>query len=251
MSYWARLAAFVAVSVAAHALLARGAAHLPEQAKASRPVMLEVQLRPPPTRAPDPEPEAKKPAEPEKPRQSEARPRLTTAPQTLNQRTGTARDVPPTERLSQSGDATTTPTFGISMESTSEKGAGPAMPVGNTLQVKPTKPAAAPAAVKPLAAPALAYEVTKMPLPKGQCRGEYSDEARSAGIEGTVVLDVVVGEDGAPRDIKVVQGLGHGLTEAAVAALRRCRFTPGERDGKPVPVRLRTFKIRFVLQGGD
>ena len=42
-----------------------------------------------------------------------------------------------------------------------------------------------------------------------------------------------------------------GLTEAAVAALQACRFSPGEKDGKPVPVRVRGFKIRFVLQEAE
>jgi hypothetical protein len=41
--------------------------------------------------------------------------------------------------------------------------------------------------------------------------------------------------------------LPNGLTEAAVAALRGCHFSPGEKDGKPVAVRVRGFKIRFVL----
>ena len=48
------------------------------------------------------------------------------------------------------------------------------------------------------------------------------------------------------RDIKVVQGMPHGLTEAAVAALTACHFSPGERDGKVVPVKIRGFKITFV-----
>jgi TonB family protein len=74
--------------------------------------------------------------------------------------------------------------------------------------------------------------------------------ARQAALEGTVVLDLVVGKDGMVRSIDVVHGLDHGLTEAAITAAKLCRFTPGERDGIPVPVRIRGFKIRFFLQGG-
>jgi hypothetical protein len=62
------------------------------------------------------------------------------------------------------------------------------------------------------------------------------------------VLDLIVDEHGRARDIAVVDGLPHGLTEAAIAALAACRFSPGERDGQPVAVRIRGFKIRFVLQ---
>jgi TonB family protein len=86
-----------------------------------------------------------------------------------------------------------------------------------------------------------------MPLPRGRCAGQYTDEARSAAIEGVVVLDLVVDDRGRARDVSVVAGLPHGLTEAAVAALASCTFTPGERDGQPVAVRIRGFKIRFVL----
>jgi protein TonB len=90
-----------------------------------------------------------------------------------------------------------------------------------------------------------------MPVPEGGCSGHYTDDARAAGVEGTVVLDVVVGPDGRTRDIKVVEGLGHGLTEAAIAALQKCRFSPGERQGQPVAVRLTRFKFRFVLDAPE
>jgi protein TonB len=139
--------------------------------------------------------------------------------------------------------------FGVSMESTSAAGAGPAMPIGNS--GRPTPRQEGPSAARPQAAPVQAYEVTTMPLPRGRCSGRYTDEARQAGLEGTVILDLVVGEDGRVREVKVVSGLGHGLTEAAVAAARECRFSPGEKDGTPVPVRVRGFKIRFLLDGGE
>jgi hypothetical protein len=45
----------------------------------------------------------------------------------------------------------------------------------------------------------------------------------------------------------VTQKLGHGLDQAAIAALRACKFTPGETDGKRVAVKVHGFKIRFVL----
>jgi TonB family protein len=87
-----------------------------------------------------------------------------------------------------------------------------------------------------------------MPLPRGRCSGTYTEAAREAGIEGAVVLDLVVDEHGRARDITVVEGLPHGLTEAAIAALRACQFDPGERSGAAVPVRVRGFKIRFLLE---
>jgi periplasmic protein TonB len=256
MSYWLRIAAFVGVSVVGHVLVARAMARLPERPAQPRLVTVELRLREPPA-APAPEPpEPERPPEPRRPPPEpqhqpvhEAR-RLAAAPSDAP-RDLVPRDVPPTERPATAGDATGEPVFGLSLDSTSARGAGPAMPVGNTLQVKQHGPAVTPGKVKPLLPPVQAYEVTKMPLPRGRCTGEYSDAAKAAGIEGTVILDLIVSEDGSPRDITVVQGLGHGLTEAAVAALKKCRFTPGERDGKPVPVRVRGFKIRFFLQASE
>ena len=90
-----------------------------------------------------------------------------------------------------------------------------------------------------------------MPLPQGRCTGKYTDEAARRPTEGTVVLDLVVGEKGRARDIQVVSGLAHGLTEAAIAAIKGCRFDPGEKDGAAVPVRVRGFKIPFFLQEAE
>lgn len=148
------------------------------------------------------------------------------------------------------GDAPVSPAFGVEMSSVS--GSGPGAPAGETLGARPaargtgSTPSAAtsgPGAVEVLA-------TSKLPLPRGRCDGRYTDEARAAGVEGTVVVDLVVGASGRTRDIRVVKGLSHGLTEAAVAAVKACRFTPGERQGRPVAVRLRAFKIRFVLRDG-
>ena len=96
-----------------------------------------------------------------------------------------------------------------------------------------------------------AAEVSKLPVPQGRCEGKYTEAARQAGVEGTVVLDLIVQADGHTANITVVSSLGYGLDQAAVTALERCRFQPGERDGQKVAVRIRSFKIRFVLDGAD
>jgi TonB family protein len=139
----------------------------------------------------------------------------------------------------------TQPVFGVTMESTSTGGTTTAK-VGNSTAPQPGGTTSDGGPAKQLA-PAAAAEVTRMPLPQGACSGKYTDDARAAGIEGTVVLDLVVDETGRAREITVVSGLDHGLTEAAVAALKACRFSPGERSGQRVPVRVRGFKIRFVM----
>jgi TonB family protein len=62
----------------------------------------------------------------------------------------------------------------------------------------------------------------------------YSDEGRSRNIEGSVIVEVRVGLDGRARDLRVVAGLGFGLDENALLAVRDWRFSPAKRDGKEV-----------------
>ncbi len=75
---------------------------------------------------------------------------------------------------------------------------------------------------------------------------EYTDEALSAKLQGTVVLSTVVSIDGTPGEIKVVRGLGKGLDEKAVECLRQWRFAPASNDGDPIPMKV-TFEMNFRL----
>jgi TonB family protein len=75
----------------------------------------------------------------------------------------------------------------------------------------------------------------------------YTEAARLHGIQGSVVLRVLVAEDGRVNAISVVRGLPDGLTEQAIAAARLTKFKPAMKDGKPVPhwvVLELTFNLR-------
>jgi TonB family protein len=76
---------------------------------------------------------------------------------------------------------------------------------------------------------------------------EYTDEALKAKLVGTVVLSLVVGTDGQPRDIKVVRPLRDGLDQKAVDAVKSWKFQPATKDGKPVAVQI-TVEVQFRLQ---
>lgn len=242
-----RLGICAIASVVGHLVLVRGLDQLPARPATPENRIVTVRVVEPPR---PPEPEPPKPPEPEPPKPPEPvkpvvheRPRPHDPP--VARHDAPPVETPPVDHPPTTTDTTTTPVFGVTMESTSQGGSGPAMPVGNTAHPAPSAPSAAP--VKPLAEPVAAVEVTKMPLPLGVCPGKYTDEARAAALEGVVVLDVTVDEHGRARDFSVVQGLPHGLTQAAIAAVTACRFSPGERNGQPVPVRIRGYKIRFQM----
>jgi TonB family protein len=75
---------------------------------------------------------------------------------------------------------------------------------------------------------------------------EYTDDARSARIEGTVSLELEFTAAGDVRVLRVVRGLGHGLDEAAQRAALRIRFKPAQSDGGAVDSRA-TVHITFRL----
>jgi TonB family protein len=100
----------------------------------------------------------------------------------------------------------------------------------------PAQPSVA-ALTKPIDRP---VEIVFKPTP------EYTDEARSARIEGTVSLELEFAAAGDVRVLRVVRGLGHGLDEAAQQAALRIRFKPAQSDGQAVDSRA-TVHITFRL----
>ena len=80
-----------------------------------------------------------------------------------------------------------------------------------------------------------------------EVKPEYTEDARRRGIEGDVVLEIVVRRDGSVGDLKVLQGLGAGLDRRAIDAVRQWRFSPAKRFGTPVDVMVEVaveFKLR-------
>jgi TonB family protein len=75
----------------------------------------------------------------------------------------------------------------------------------------------------------------------------YTDEARDAKIEGTVVLTVVIDSDGTAHDFTLVKSVDPGLDQNAIDAVRQWEFAPATLHGEPVAVRA-TIEINFRLQ---
>jgi TonB family protein len=75
---------------------------------------------------------------------------------------------------------------------------------------------------------------------------EYSEEARKAKYQGTVVLWLIVDQNGRPQQVKVARSLGMGLDQKAIEAVRRWTFEPAQKDGKPVAVQI-NVEVNFRL----
>jgi TonB family protein len=74
----------------------------------------------------------------------------------------------------------------------------------------------------------------------------YTEEARQAKTQGTCVLWLIVDSTGHPRDVRVVRGLGHGLDQKAIDAVKQWTFQPAQKDGKPVDVQI-SVEVLFHL----
>lgn len=76
---------------------------------------------------------------------------------------------------------------------------------------------------------------------------EYPDMARKAGIEGRVVVQFIVDEDGKAENIKILRGIGGGCDEEAKRVIKQAEFKPGQQRGKTVSVQM-AQTINFELQ---
>ena len=75
---------------------------------------------------------------------------------------------------------------------------------------------------------------------------DYSDAARKAKYQGSVLLWLVVGPEGRPHNIRIQRSLGMGLDEKAVAAVSTWRFEPARLNGQPVAVEV-NVQVSFRL----
>ena len=80
-----------------------------------------------------------------------------------------------------------------------------------------------------------------------EVKADYTDEARRRNLVGEVMLEIVVRRDGSVGDITVLRGLGSGLDQRAVAAVRQWRFLPAQRKGVAVDV-IVEVSVEFTLR---
>ncbi len=136
---------------------------------------------------------------------------------------------------------------GISLSSTTAGGAF-AAPVGNTMYGKNPTQAADPADVRAYSAPKYVppSQVDEMATLSSEVKVPYPEEARREGIEGAVIMRIIVGADGQVLSAKLLKGPGFGLNEAALSAIKRFKFKPATKNGEKVSTEL-DYTYRFTL----
>jgi protein TonB len=151
---------------------------------------------------------------------------------------------PPSDEAAPAGDAV--PDFGIALSNGG--GGGLAVPAARAASPQPATTATAKTLGHASHAPI--DECTEPPAkPKLLARPTpaYTEDARAAGISGKVRVEITVDAQGRVVSVRVLQGLGHGLDEAALAAARAMTFEPAIRCGKAASA---TFKVGFNFAPG-
>jgi len=238
-----------ALALALHAAIALALLNVPApKARSSSTVDIELK-RPPP-----PPPVEVLPPEPPKEPERKVVPKVKVAPP--------PESPPPNREPPKEPPKEVRPVFGVSMESTTDGDSSFQVPVGNTTMIDPARsgkhgdaaplPAAPPGPPKPEYRPVADVYIKTLPEIDGEACARtvtYPAEAEQLGVEGEVKLRVALDESGKVHDIKLLKGLGHGLDQAAMNALRyKCRFKPAVgTDGKPAAYVIQTYTWTFEL----
>jgi len=238
---WNSRTTFIAFSLVVHGAFAYGIGELDvKKSHAATAIQLaqtkKATKKPPPAKV---EPPSRKPEPP-------AREKRAAAPKAPVDAPPPPSDVRPA--TAPLGDL---PDFGVAL-SGGVDGTGIALPVGGSTRSAPHDSSNARAVPKRLLAAAAGpgldpcEEPPAKPKPRSVPQPTGTEAARAAGVEGKVRVQLTVDESGSVVDVKLLQGLGYGLDEAALAAARRAEFEPAVRCGKKARA---TFNIsmRFTL----
>lgn len=142
--------------------------------------------------------------------------------------------------------AAAAPDFGIALSGSGGGPGGIAVPVGQPgggkVRQAEARTLSAPAAKGPGECTDAVVKAKALSMP----HPAYTEEARTAEIEGKVRVELTVDAEGQVSGARVLEGLGHGLDEAAMAAVKGATFTPASACGKPVSSTF-VVSVRFTL----
>ncbi len=130
---------------------------------------------------------------------------------------------------------------------TSDTASGENIKIGNTVakaaddtKLKSDDPEALPI-------PADEFLVSEMPSMSSDVRIPYPPEAKKRGIQGAVIMDLLIDASGNVRNVQIIEGPGFGLNEAAANAAKLFKFRPAKIGDKFVAVKIR-YSYRFILE---
>ena len=227
--------------------------HPRETAKSERPVEFEISDPP----LPPPVPEAPAPAIAAAPPTPSPPMKVALVPRpkvSAPRPSATATPPPPNQTPPPQAAPAAPPVFGITMSSVVAGTTGVGVPIGNTTMTKPGTGATTPA--QPYAGPggdpvAFVPEIYIVTRPRVlfevNSADIYPEDAKAMGIEGSVKLSVGLDDKGSVIQVKIVKRAGHGFDEAAVEALKKCKFSPAiSSAGRAVPYRFEyTYKFQL------
>jgi protein TonB len=197
------------------------------------------------------------PKKKEKPKPKEP-PKPIEAPKEMLQRPTVARPAapppvaaPPDPIAAAHPQLAAMPDFGISLSGGLPGAGGIAVPMGGgatpaQVQPAPKEKVFGTAAERPAAGGGDCAEDLVKAKPQGFVKPTYTDDARAAGIEGRVRVEISIDETGKVVSAKVVSGLGHGLDESAIEAAKRMNFSAATKCGTAVKSTF-VLSMRFVL----
>jgi protein TonB len=218
----------VALSLGAHALLGLGLASIPPKKHHEVIAITVSEVKKKPAAHVDPPPPDPEPAPTPRPARAKSAP----AP-------AKAQAAPPSTNA-QASSLDALPDFGLSLSGGG--GGGLAIPASRGGGAAPGATAAAKVLRAAVPKPGACDDPPAKPKLLSRPNPTYTEAARAAGVSGKVRVEITVDEQGHVVSVRVIQGLGYGLDEAALAAARALTFEPAVRCGRPSSA---TFKIGF------
>ncbi len=94
--------------------------------------------------------------------------------------------------------------------------------------------------------------ITEPPVIPSGPEFNYPENARKKGVEGKAVVSFTLGEDGKVRNVKLVEGLPEGISEALMDSVQKIYFQPAKNRGVPAPIDMTiTLTITLVFDEND
>ena len=136
--------------------------------------------------------------------------------------------------------------YGLSRKSI-ESTQGVEVKKGNTLAKNPDNEKLKIDDVDSLPIPAQEFLITAMPKILEEIRPDYPIDAKKEGVQGSVILEILIDAKGTVRSAKVVKSLDPRLDQAAINAIQKFKFRPAMMEDSAVAVKIK-YAINFVLE---